>query len=107
MDKKRPAGFFRLKNKYEMASIIGSMIIALFPIIGHLIFHLFPQGIFSALVFTIPLAVVPGVLAWLARSIRSGILAVCSAIFPIILFWLHYFIVTVLYFISFGKIILV
>ena len=34
------------------------------------------------------------------------ILALCAAIFPITFFFVHSFIVTILYFISFGKIVL-
>ena len=71
-----------------------------------MVFQLFPQGIFSALAYTIPLGIIPGILAVLSRSVRCVILALCAAIFPITFFFVHSFIVTILYFISFGKIVL-
>ncbi len=98
--------YFRPRNQYEIASGLCSVLVVLCPLIGHMAFQLFPQGIFSALAYTIPLGIIPGILAILSRSVRCVVLALCAAIFPITFFFVHSFIVTILYFISFGKIVL-
>ena len=82
--------YFRPRNQYEIASGLCSVLIVLCALIGHMAFQLFPQGI----------------LAILSRSVRCVVLALCAAIFPITFFFVHSFIVTILYFISFGKIVL-
>ena len=98
--------YFYPRNKYEIASGLCSVLVVLCPLIGHMAFQLFPQGIFSALAYTIPLGIIPGILAVLSRSVRCVVLALCAAVFPITFFFAHSFIVTILYFISFGKIVL-
>ncbi|MFC2591100.1 MAG: hypothetical protein ACFNYP_00820 [Corynebacterium matruchotii] len=74
--------YFRPRNQYEIASGLCSVLVVLCPLIGHMAFQLFPQGIFSALAYTIPLGIIPGILAILSRSVRCVILALCAAIFP-------------------------
>ena len=44
--------YFRPRNQYEIASGLCSVLIVLCPLIGHMAFQLFPQGIFSAMVYT-------------------------------------------------------
>ena len=44
--------YFRPRNQYEIASGLCSVLIVLCPLIGHMAFQLFPQGIFSALAYT-------------------------------------------------------
>ena len=55
--------YFRPRNQYEIASGLCSVLIVLCALIGHMAFQLFPQGIFSAMIYTIPLGIIPGILA--------------------------------------------
>ena len=92
------------RNKYETASFLCSVAIVIFPFIGDSVFHLFPKGSFSAIALTIPLGIVPGVLAWLGRSPRCGILAFFAAFSPVFLLWISYYVFMILYIVSGGKI---
>lgn len=96
--------YLRSRNNYEVASIICSLGIILYPIIGDYVFHLFPQGGFSAISHTIFLATIPGILALVGRSISCGILALVAAFSPVLLFWLSHYVAMFLYLISFGNI---
>ena len=94
----------RTRNKYEVASLWCSIAIVLFPFIGYSVFHLFPKGSFSAIALTIPLGIIPGVLAWLGRSLRCGILAFFAAFSPVFLLWISYYVFMILYIVSGGRI---
>ena len=92
------------RNKYETASFLCSVAIVIFPFVGDSVFHLFPKGTLSAIALTIPLGIVPGVLAWLGRSPRCGILAFFAAFSPVFLLWISYYVFMILYIVSGGKI---
>lgn len=94
----------RPRNKYEAASLWCSVAIVIFPFVGDSVFHLFPKGSLSAITWTIPLGIVPGVLAWLGRSPRCGILAFFAAFSPVFLLWISYYVFMILYIVSGGKI---
>ena len=96
--------FPRFKNKYEVASFLCSIAIVLFPFIGESVFHIFPQSNFSAISLTIPLGIIPGVLAWLGRSLRCGILAFFAAFSPVFLLWISYYVFMILYIVSGGRV---
>ena len=61
--------YFRPRNQYEIASGLCSVLIVLCALIGHMAFQLFPQGIFSAMIYTIPLGIIPGILAIVSRKL--------------------------------------
>lgn len=94
----------RPRNKYEAASLWCSVAIVIFPFVGDSVFHLFPKGTLSAIALTIPLGIVPGVLAWLGRSPRCGMLAFFAAFSPVFLLWISYYVFMILYIVSGGKI---
>ena len=85
----------RPRNNYEAASLWCSVAIVIFPFVGDSVFHLFPKGTLSAIALTIPLGIVPGVLAWLGRS---------PAFSPVFLLWISYYVFMILYIVSGGKI---
>ena len=94
----------RPRNNYEAASLWCSVAIVIFPFVGDSVFHLFPKGTLSAITWTIPLGIIPGVLAWLGRSLRCGILAFFAAFSPVFLLWISYYVFMILYIVSGGKI---
>ena len=94
----------RPRNKYETASFLCSVAIVIFPLVGDSLFHLFPKGSLSAITWTIPLGIIPGVLAWLGRSLRCGILAFFAAFSPVFLLWVSYYVFMILYIVSAGRI---
>ena len=94
-----PTQRFRLSplNRYEYASILCSLLIIVFPFV-------FPEGYVPYIIFTIPLGIIPFILAWLGKSVRCGVLACIAAFFPYLLMCAMFMGAGLLYIVSGGRI---
>ena len=101
-----PTQRFRLSplNRYEYASILCSLLIIVFPFVDQYLFRFFPEGYVPYIIFTIPLGIVPFILAWLGKSVRCGVLACMAAFFPYLLMCAMFMGAGLLYIVSGGRI---
>ena len=77
-------------NRYEYASILCSL--------------LYSDGFLSYIILTIPLGIIPFILAWLGKSVRCGVLASMAAFFPYLLMCAMFMGAFIVYVVSGGRI---
>ena len=100
-----PTRRFSPLNRYEYASILCSLlIICVPPFVDQYLFRFFPEGYVPYIIFTIPLGIIPFILAWLGKSVRCGVLACIAAFFPYLLMCAMFMGAGLLYIVSGGRI---
>ena len=99
-----PTQRFSPLNRYEYASILCSLLIIVFPFVDQYMFQLYSEGFVSYIILTIPLGIIPFILAWLGKSVRCGVLASMAAFFPYLLMCAMFIGAFILYVVSGGRI---
>lgn len=91
-------------NRFEYASALCSLLIIVFPFVDQYMFQLYSEGFVSYIILTIPLGIIPFILAWLGKSVRCGALACMAAFFPYLLMCAMFMGAGLLYIVSGGRI---
>ena len=91
-------------NRFEYASALCSLLIMVFPFVDQYLFRFSPEGFVPYIILTVPLGIIPGVLAWLGKSVRCGILAFLAAFSPFLLMCAMFMGAGLLYIVSGGRI---
>ena len=101
-----PTQRFRLSplNRYEYASILCSLLIIVFPFVDQYMFQLYSDGFLSYIILTMPLGIIPFILAWLGKSGRCGVRACMAAFFPYLLMCAMFMGAFIVYVVSGGRI---
>ena len=71
-------------NRFEYASALCSLLIIVFPFVDQYMFQLYSEGFVSYIILTIPLGIIPFILAWLGKAfavVRSRVWRLSSRIF--------------------------